>query len=149
MPDDGEGGDAGAAADDAESEEEEEDLDEAEKPASAAAVAAAVSAAAAGWARLVRAPRKRSGHVVLDLCTPSGSLQRRVVGASHASLLGPGSYRMARKSRWGDTWPHPAVVRRTRVADDGQWVTALETVADDALPTTTDRADALGERYLD
>jgi hypothetical protein len=150
----GDGADAAAVADGSDSEEEkeeeeEEELEEAEPPASPAAVAAAVAAATAGWARLVRPPRKRSGHVVLDLCTPAGSLQRRVVSASHASLLGPGSYRMARKSRWGDTWPHPAVVRRTRVAADGQWVTALEAVEDSTTLPATDRAAALGERYLD
>lgn len=135
-------------------EEENEDADDselepdaAEPPASAAAVAAAVAAAARGWARIVRAPRKRSGHVVLDLCTPAGTLERRVMAASHASLLGPSSYRLARKARWGDAWPHPAVLRRTRIAEDGQWVTALE-IDDLALRSKVDH-DALGERHLE
>ena len=129
--------------------EEDADAEADEEPAaSAAAVAAAVAAASTGWARVVRAPRKRSGHVVLDVCTPSGMLQRRVVAASHAELLGPGSYRMARKARWGDAWPHPTVVRRARIAHDGSWVTALEPAADDFAPLPG-RVAALGEQHLD
>ncbi len=131
---------------DAEEAEEAEEVSS-EPPPSAAAVSAAVAAAAAGWSRIVRPPRKRSGHVVLDLCTATGGLQRRVVAASHAAVLGPGSYRLARKARWGDNWPHPTVVRRTRIAEDGQWVTALEAAADGSVPA--DRTDALGERHLD
>ena len=131
--------------------DEDEDADsqaDEEPAASAAALAAAVAAASSGWARVVRPPRKRSGHVVLDLCTPSGMLQRRVVAASHAGLLGPGSYRLARKARWGDAWPHPTVVRRARIAHDGSWVTALEPAADDFAPLPG-RVAALGEQHLE
>jgi len=90
-------------------EEEEEEESGRDVPASPAARALAVASAAAGWARLVRPPRRRSRHVVLDMCTPSGELERRTVAASHQRLLGPGSYALARKARWGDTWPHPPV----------------------------------------
>lgn len=30
------------------------------------------------WARLIRKPIKGQGHVILDLCTPDGDLQRKV-----------------------------------------------------------------------
>ena len=121
--------------------------DAAEAPPSAEALGAAAAAAATGWSRLVRPPSKRSGHVVLDLCTPAGSLQLYTIAASHSELLGPGSYRMARKARWGDAWPHPAVVRRTRIDDNGQWVTALE--ASDDSHMMNPRRSSLGEQHLE
>lgn len=72
----------------------------------------AVQAAVAGrlpgagtWARLVRPPLKRSKHVILDVCTPQGSLERRI--ASKGKLRGtPGAYRAARASQWGGLWPN-------------------------------------------
>ncbi len=96
--DDSSGSDASASED-----------DEDEPSASAEARALAVASAASGWARLVRPPRRRSRHVVLDVCAPDGQLQRRTVAASHQRLLGPGSYALARRARWGDAWPHPPV----------------------------------------
>lgn len=76
------------------------------------AISAAIAAAAVGWSRVLRPPRKAKGHVVLQLCTPTGELTERVVAASHVAILGSASYRLARKARWGDAWPHPAVPRR-------------------------------------
>jgi len=65
-----------ADADEEEEGDEEEDRDAEEWRSSEdvwrerdAPALAAAAAAAAGWARIVRPPRKRSGHVVLDLCT--------------------------------------------------------------------------------
>jgi ribosomal protein RSM22 (predicted rRNA methylase) len=59
---------------------------------------------------LYRPPRKKAGHVVLDVCSPAGGaeakprLQQQVVtGRSHR--LGVPLYRLARKMRWGDLWP--------------------------------------------
>ena len=140
------------AFDSASGSESDGDLDDeseeaAEPPPSAEALDAAVAAAATGWSRLVRPPSKRSGHIILDLCTPAGSLQRITVAASHTKLLGPGSYRMARKARWGDAWPHPAVVRRTRIDDAGQWHTALE--ASDDSHMIKPRRSSLGEQHLE
>jgi ribosomal protein RSM22 (predicted rRNA methylase) len=71
------------------------------------AAEAAARAAAAGWPRLVRPPRKRGGHVILDLCAPAdaaggaGALMREVVARSR----GAAAYRLARAARWGDVWP--------------------------------------------
>jgi ribosomal protein RSM22 (predicted rRNA methylase) len=127
--------------------DDDETEEAAEPPPSAEALDAAVAAASTGWSRLVRPPSKRSGHIILDLCTPAGSLQRITVAASHVKLLGPSSYRMARKARWGDAWPHPAVVRRTRIDDAGQWRTALE--ASDDSHMTKPRRSSLGEQHLE
>lgn len=53
--------------------------------------------------RIARAPLKRSGHIVEDVCTPKGTLERFVVAKSH----GQQEFYDARKSQWGDLWPHP------------------------------------------
>lgn len=54
------------------------------------------------WPRIIGAPMKRTKHVILDLCHSSGDLQRIVVSKSEGSLI----YKDARKSHWGDLWPH-------------------------------------------
>jgi len=48
-------------------------------------------------ARVLRRPDLRPGHVVLDLCTPSG-LEQRTVSRKTGS-----AYRIAKKAAWGDT----------------------------------------------
>ncbi|GMH39551.1 hypothetical protein BSKO_07449 [Bryopsis sp. KO-2023] len=75
-------------------------------------------AAASRWSRVIRPPRRRSGHVILDVCTSScgsqsgplanqkGKLQRHIVARSDMkSFMGRAGFRMAKKSRWGDLWP--------------------------------------------
>ena len=59
--------------------------------------------------RAVFPPLKRTGHVILDLCTPSGTLERWTVPRSFSKQ----AFRDARKSRWGDLW---ALGAKTRVA---------------------------------
>ena len=59
------------------------------------------AASEAEHARITQAPLKRSGHVVMDACMPEGGpLQRFVVAKSHGD-----GYKVARKSKWGDTFP--------------------------------------------
>ena len=58
--------------------------------------------------RTILPPLKRRGHVILDVCTPSGRLERWTVPRS----LSKQAYRDARKSRWGDLW---ALGAKTRV----------------------------------
>lgn len=58
--------------------------------------------------RAILAPIKRRGHVILDLCTPSGTLERWTVPRSFSRQ----AYRDARKSQWGDLW---ALGAKTRV----------------------------------
>ena len=48
--------------------------------------------------RIVRHPRKHSGHVQLLLCTPRG-LEERTITKSQKE-----NYRKARKAEWGDEW---------------------------------------------
>ena len=50
--------------------------------------------------RTVLPPIKRRGHVILDLCTPTGRIERWTVPKSFSRQ----AYRDARKSKWGDLW---------------------------------------------
>lgn len=82
------------------------------------AVDAAVAAAQI-WSRIIRPPRKRGKHIIVDVCssrehatdadavdTSHGHLVRQVVATTDKKTwLGPGGYRLARKTRWGDLWP--------------------------------------------
>jgi ribosomal protein RSM22 (predicted rRNA methylase) len=61
-----------------------------------------------GLPRIILPPLKRRGHVSIDLCTPSGTLERWTVPKSFSNQ----AYRDARKSRWGDLW---ALGAKTRV----------------------------------
>ncbi|KAJ9110679.1 hypothetical protein QFC19_001508 [Naganishia cerealis] len=54
------------------------------------------------WPRLVYPPLKRSGHVVMDTCHSSGSIVRLTVAKSDTKQV----YHDARKSSWGDLFPH-------------------------------------------
>lgn len=58
--------------------------------------------------RVINEPLKRTGHVTLDVCTPSGTLERWTVPKSFSSQ----AYRDSRKLRWGDLW---ALGAKTRV----------------------------------
>ena len=58
--------------------------------------------------RSVFPPLKRHGHVILDVCTPSGTLERWTIPKSFSRQ----AYRDARKSSWGDLW---ALGAKTRV----------------------------------
>ncbi|KAL6713637.1 37S ribosomal protein S22 [Lecanora helva] len=58
--------------------------------------------------RAILPPIKRRGHVTLDLCTPSGKIERWTVPKSFSKQ----AYHDARKSRWGDLW---ALGAKTRV----------------------------------
>jgi ribosomal protein RSM22 (predicted rRNA methylase) len=71
--------------------------------------------------RAILPPLKRRGHVTLDLCTPSGTLERWTVPKSFSKV----AYRDARKSQWGDLWALGSKTRTLRTprlgrkADDG------------------------------
>ncbi|POS83688.1 hypothetical protein EPUL_003587 [Erysiphe pulchra] len=58
--------------------------------------------------RVILSPLKRHGHVTLDLCTPSGQIERWTIPKSFSKV----AYRDARKSKWGDLW---ALGAKTRV----------------------------------
>lgn len=54
------------------------------------------------WPRLVNPPIKRSGHVVMDACTHEGTIQRYTFSKKQGKQI----YHDARKSQWGDLFPH-------------------------------------------
>ncbi|KIW13113.1 hypothetical protein PV08_08300 [Exophiala spinifera] len=60
--------------------------------------------------RLVFPPMKRRGHIIMDVCTPAGQIERWTVPRS----FGKQAYRDARKSRWGDLWALGAKTRISR-----------------------------------
>ncbi|KAH8916167.1 Rsm22-domain-containing protein [Atractiella rhizophila] len=69
------------------------------------------------WPRLISPPLKRSGHVAMHVCASSGWLEDQVIPRSQ----GRQAYYDARKSHWGDAFPHrpkrpgvPVVGRRSK-----------------------------------
>ena len=76
-----------------ESEEEEEE---------AAAAAAAAWDAHVQWSRIIKPPLRRGKHVIVDVCTSHGVLQRKTFGKRRHKK--GGVYRAARKSEWGAMW---------------------------------------------
>lgn len=50
--------------------------------------------------RILPGPLKRKGHILLDVCTPSGTYERWMVRKG----LGRQVFRDARKAKWGDLW---------------------------------------------
>ncbi|KNF03869.1 hypothetical protein PSTG_02959 [Puccinia striiformis f. sp. tritici PST-78] len=58
--------------------------------------------AALEWPRIILPPHKSKGHVVFDVCAISGEIERFTVPKSQ----GKQAYYDARKSFWGDSWPH-------------------------------------------
>ncbi|SCV70859.1 BQ2448_3621 [Microbotryum intermedium] len=61
------------------------------------------------WPRILSPPSKRSGHIILDVCSSSdlrqtsGQIERHIIPKSQ----GRQAYYDARKSSWGDSFPHP------------------------------------------
>lgn len=60
--------------------------------------------------RSILPPIKRDGHVIVDLCTPQGQIERWTVPKSFSKQ----AYRDARKSQWGDLWALGAKTRTLR-----------------------------------
>ncbi|EFP80844.2 37S ribosomal protein S22 [Puccinia graminis f. sp. tritici] len=69
------------------------------------------SGAALEWPRIILPPHKCKGHVIFDVCAVSGEIERLTVPRSQ----GKQAYYDARKTFWGDSWPHgsknPAIVK--------------------------------------
>jgi len=49
--------------------------------------------------RIIKAPIRKTGHVILDLCTDKGKLERRIISKSEGEI-----YLTARDAAWGDEW---------------------------------------------
>lgn len=60
--------------------------------------------------RIISQPLKRKGHVIMDMCTPAGKIERWVVPRSYSKQ----AFRDARKSDWGDLWALGAKTRMVR-----------------------------------
>lgn len=58
--------------------------------------------------RLILPALKRRGHIILDVCTPAGKLERWTVPRSFSKQ----AFRDARKAQWGDLW---ALGAKTRI----------------------------------
>ncbi|KAL3793208.1 hypothetical protein HJC23_000750 [Cyclotella cryptica] len=73
-----------------------------------------------GWGRLIRAPIKKKGHILLDYCSGGctgkggcgsnvdgahGRITRQKVSRAWSARVAPGCFAAARKARWGGLWP--------------------------------------------
>ncbi|OSS46070.1 hypothetical protein B5807_08187 [Epicoccum nigrum] len=114
--------------------------------------------------RLILPALKRRGHIILDVCTPAGHLERWTVPRSFSRQ----AFRDAKKSRWGDLWALgaktriPRSVRLGRPADEfdrkgrklrrPKKVTIEVGIAEEngrTVDTGADRVTAGGKRYGD
>jgi ribosomal protein RSM22 (predicted rRNA methylase) len=75
------------------------------------------------WGRLIRAPLKKKGHVLIDYCSvgcgggcsvsttdddnggTQGRITRQKISRGWSARAAPGCYSAARKARWGGLWP--------------------------------------------
>lgn len=83
--------------------------------------------------RAILPPIKSRGHIILDLCTPAGKVERWTVPKSFSKQ----AYRDARKSKWGDLWALGAKTRVQRNIRVGlnKVKTARKDILDDAEET--------------
>lgn len=96
------------------------DVEKSLEPQSRAELEEALRLEAYSWPRLVFPPLKKSGHIILDSCTAEGevdplrcfsSLNGMIAGKIMRLTIpksqGKQAYYDARKSGWGDIFPHP------------------------------------------
>jgi ribosomal protein RSM22 (predicted rRNA methylase) len=57
------------------------------------------------WPRIIKPTLIRKGHVILDLCTTAGTLEKRIISKNHNE--DDKSYKHSRIMKWGDLWPIP------------------------------------------
>ncbi|KAG0130299.1 mitochondrial small ribosomal subunit Rsm22-domain-containing protein [Tuber indicum] len=93
--------------------------------------------------RIILQPIKSQGHVILNVCTPTGSIESWTVSNS----LGKLEYREARKSGWGDLWALGAKSRTRRNVKIGngnkklksKWVAIMDPYGDGVRAIVKDR----------
>lgn len=114
--------------------------------------------------RLILPALKRRGHIILDVCTPAGTLERWTVPRSFSRQ----AFRDAKKTRWGDLWALGAktrIPRNVRLGRAGEEfdrkgrkirqpkkVTIEVGIGEEngrAVDTGADRVTAGGKRYGD
>lgn len=66
--------------------------------------------------RVILNPLKRKGHILLDVCTPSGTYERWMVTRKNGKQV----FRDARKAGWGDLWAMGAHSSEARRVNLGQ-----------------------------
>jgi ribosomal protein RSM22 (predicted rRNA methylase) len=66
--------------------------------------------------RTILPPLKRKGHILFDMCTPAGTIERWFV----SKKSGKATYRDARHARWGDLWPLGAYSRTPKNPRSGK-----------------------------
>lgn len=54
------------------------------------------------WPRIISTPNKQKGHIIMDICTPQGNLEKWITPRSLSNSI----YHDARKSNCGDQWSH-------------------------------------------
>lgn len=91
--------------------------------------------------RTVLPPIKRRGHVILDLCTPAGRIERWTVPKSFSKQ----AYRDARKSNWGDLWALGAKTAIPRNIRLGTKVKKAKIRKADKLDSERDDSEDLGD----
>ncbi|KAG8731298.1 37S ribosomal protein S22 [Ceratobasidium sp. 428] len=105
----------------------------------------AMRSAIGTWPRIVYAPMKRSGHVILDTCTHEGSIARITIPKSQ----GKQAYYDARKANWGDAFPHapriPPQIRTRGIRRLGPFVPNDEAGKEDETRQTKDRGRPNGK----
>ena len=56
------------------------------------------------WGRIIRSPIKNKGHIIMDMCLPSGTIQRTTF--SKANLVSvPSIFTALRRATWGGLFP--------------------------------------------
>ncbi|KAN0060225.1 37S ribosomal protein S22 [Thecaphora frezii] len=73
------------------------------------------------WPRLILPPLKKGGHVTFDACCASGNIERFTIAKS----AGRQAYQDARKSQWGDLFPHRAKNGKTFIRTLGPEAAAI------------------------
>ncbi|KAM0749740.1 Rsm22-domain-containing protein [Meredithblackwellia eburnea MCA 4105] len=108
------------------------------------------------WPRVVAAPLKRSGHVIIEVCSASEQLERHTIPKSQ----GKQEYYDARKVAWGDSFPHPpkngpipapsgredAQTARDKFKKEGSILRSKKMGRKDARSELEDRQGGRGER---
>ncbi|KAF6754297.1 hypothetical protein DFP72DRAFT_899894 [Ephemerocybe angulata] len=97
------------------------------------------------WPRLVFPPMKKSGHVILDSCTPEGKIMRLTIPKSQ----GKQPYYDARKSSWGDLFPHPSKNKPQERMDIVNSSGKVKAVHRDHIGKSRLEKDGKGKRMFD
>ncbi|PRP84565.1 hypothetical protein PROFUN_05900 [Planoprotostelium fungivorum] len=76
------------------------------------------------WSKIVRPPIKKGGHILVDLCTPTGKLNREIVSKSLSNDI----FLNARHARWGDHLYLRPKSERMAKRDNDLYLTRLDTL---------------------